>query len=193
MPSCSNVRNWLGIRRSTMPMVPRLLEDGDAEADAVAELDGEVGPALLLQLLLAAVGRDGLHQAGGVVGVEDLAPMSSLRRRPWWRTTGGWPTVMCRSLALSWMTVASSLSIETLTPRESLVRWQRHDDRRAGERDGSVVILRVEGRWELGREVLPRCRIISTACVVPKQDSQNLRRSGGFTSNTSRPASYDDP
>ena len=42
--------------------------------------------------------------------------------RPWWRITGGWPTVMCRSLALSWMTVASSLSIRTsLRPRDLLV------------------------------------------------------------------------
>ena len=44
MPICSNVRNWLGIRRSTMPIVAALLEDGDAEPDAVAELDGEVAP-----------------------------------------------------------------------------------------------------------------------------------------------------
>ena len=52
-----------------------LLEDGDAEAVAVGELDGEVGPALFLQFLLAAVGRDALHQGGGVVAVE----------RPWCR------------------------------------------------------------------------------------------------------------
>ena len=38
---------------------------------------------------------------------------SSLRMRPWWRTTGGWPTLMWRSLALNWMTVASSFSMET--------------------------------------------------------------------------------
>ena len=52
--------------------VAALLEDGDAEAVAVGELDGEVGAALLLKLLLAAVGRDALHQGGGVVLVQHL-------------------------------------------------------------------------------------------------------------------------
>ena len=89
-----------------------LLEDGDAEADAVGEFDGEVGPALFLQLLLAAVGRDRLHQGGGVVGVEHLG-VELAQPAVHGGSTGGWPTEMCRSLALSWMTVVSSLSIRT--------------------------------------------------------------------------------
>ena len=52
--------------------VAALLEDGDAETVAVGELDGEVGPALFLEFLLAAVGRDALHQAGGVVLLQRL-------------------------------------------------------------------------------------------------------------------------
>src|SRR5437762_4984310 len=40
--------------------------------------------------------------------------VSSRRIRPLCLMTGGWPTVMIRSLALSWMTVASSFSIRTL-------------------------------------------------------------------------------
>src|SRR6202790_1464260 len=42
-------------------------------------------------------------------GSSDL--VSSLRMRPWCRITGGCPTVMCKSLALSWMTVLKSFSI----------------------------------------------------------------------------------
>src|SRR5262249_33667469 len=52
--------------------VAALLEDGDAETIAVGELDGEVGTAHLLQLLLAAVRGDALHQGGGAVDVQDL-------------------------------------------------------------------------------------------------------------------------
>ena len=48
-----------------------LLEDSDAKA-AVAEGDGKVRPAHFLQLLLAAVRGDGLHESGGVVAVEDF-------------------------------------------------------------------------------------------------------------------------
>src|SRR5260370_9960380 len=42
------------------------------EPVAANELDGEVRPANLLQLLLAAIGGDRLHQSGGVVGIEDF-------------------------------------------------------------------------------------------------------------------------
>ncbi len=49
-----------------------LLKDGDAKADAIRKLNREIGSAFLLQLLLAAVGRNALHQGGGVVAVEDL-------------------------------------------------------------------------------------------------------------------------
>ena len=49
-----------------------LLEHGHPEAVTVDIFDGEVGPALLLQLLLAAVRCDRLHQPGGVVRRQDL-------------------------------------------------------------------------------------------------------------------------
>ena len=42
--------------------VAALLEDRDAEAGHVAEGEAEVGAADLLQFLLAALGRDALHQ-----------------------------------------------------------------------------------------------------------------------------------
>jgi hypothetical protein len=45
-------------------------------------------------------------------GVRTLA--SSFRIRPPARTTGGWPTLMCRSLAFTWMTVESNFSMATL-------------------------------------------------------------------------------
>src|SRR5437868_661433 len=41
-----------------------------------------------------------------VVLPDPVGPVTSNR-------TGGWPTEMCKSLALSWMTVVSSLSIRT--------------------------------------------------------------------------------
>src|SRR6185437_2479514 len=40
--------------------------------------------------------------------------------RPWCRITGGCPTVMCRSLALSWMTVANSLSMRGVVPAATI-------------------------------------------------------------------------
>ena len=52
--------------------VAALLEDGDAEPGQLAEGEAEVGAAHLLQLLLAALGRDALHQRHGVVRLEDL-------------------------------------------------------------------------------------------------------------------------
>ncbi len=52
--------------------VAPLLEDGNPEARTVRELDGKVGPAFLLKLLLAAVRGDALHESSGVVAVEGL-------------------------------------------------------------------------------------------------------------------------
>ncbi len=62
MPTCSKDRNWLGNAPQHHADVAALLENRDAEADAVEVLDGEVGAAFFLQFLLAAVGRDALHQ-----------------------------------------------------------------------------------------------------------------------------------
>ena len=52
--------------------VAALLEDRDAEAGQVAKGEAKVGPAHGLQLLLAAVGGDALHQRLGVGRLEDL-------------------------------------------------------------------------------------------------------------------------
>ncbi len=71
-PSCSKVRNSFGIRRSTSPMLPRCLKIGHAEPGHLAEGEPEVGPADLLQLLLAALRRDALHQGRGVRRLQDL-------------------------------------------------------------------------------------------------------------------------
>ena len=49
-----------------------LLEDGDAEASQVAESEAEVGTSLFLQLALAPLGGDALHQGDGVVRLEGL-------------------------------------------------------------------------------------------------------------------------
>ena len=50
--------------------IAALLEDGNAEAAVIAEGKTEVGTAHFGQFLLAAVGRDALHQGHGVVGLE---------------------------------------------------------------------------------------------------------------------------
>ncbi len=52
--------------------VALLLEDRNAEPGQVAEGEAEVGAADLLQLLLAPLRRDALHQRHGVVRLEDL-------------------------------------------------------------------------------------------------------------------------
>ena len=52
--------------------VAALLEDRHAEAGQVAEGKAKVGTALLLQLALAALGRDALHQGDRVFGLEHL-------------------------------------------------------------------------------------------------------------------------
>ena len=52
--------------------VAALLEDGDAEAGQIAEREAEVAAADLRQLMLAAVGRDALHQGDRVVRLEHL-------------------------------------------------------------------------------------------------------------------------
>ena len=52
--------------------VATLLENGHAETVAVDELDGEVGAALFLQFLLAAIRRDALHEGKVIVVVQDL-------------------------------------------------------------------------------------------------------------------------
>ena len=51
--------------------VAALAEDGHAKADAVRVGDREVGAAFLLNLGLAPVGRDALHQGRGVVWSQD--------------------------------------------------------------------------------------------------------------------------
>ena len=89
--------------------VAALLEDGHAEADAVDELDGEVGAPFFLQFLLAAIRRDALHQAGGIVVVQHLGVHE--RRWPPFFKAGLLPTVMKRSPAFTWMMVCNSLSI----------------------------------------------------------------------------------
>jgi len=62
MPICSNDKNWLGMRRSTIPMKPFCLKTAHAEASVAPEGDGEVGAALFC-ILLAAIGRDALIRA----------------------------------------------------------------------------------------------------------------------------------
>ena len=52
--------------------VAALLEDRDAEAGHVAEGEAEVRAAHLLQLLLAPLGRDALHQRHRVFRLQDL-------------------------------------------------------------------------------------------------------------------------
>ena len=90
--------------------VAALLEDRDAEAGRVAKGEAEVGAADFLQFLLAPLGRDALHQAPPCLPAPaPWSPAASSGRRC--AITGGWPTVMCRSLALRLTTVWSSLSI----------------------------------------------------------------------------------
>ena len=52
--------------------VSALFEHRDAKSRHVAESESEVGAARLLEFLLAAVGRDALHQRDGIVGIERL-------------------------------------------------------------------------------------------------------------------------
>ena len=109
VPKSLKLINFMGICRSTMATLPLLLEDRDAEPGHVAEGKAEVGPAHLLQLLLAPLRRDALHQRHGVFRLQNLRLQP--HQRPSMRSTGGWPTVMCKSLALRLTTVWSSLSI----------------------------------------------------------------------------------
>ena len=76
-PSCSKVRNSLGIRRSTSPMLPRCLKMATRNRAMSPNAKPKSRPADLLQFLLAPLGRDALHQGRRVRRLEDLG-----RQRP---------------------------------------------------------------------------------------------------------------
>ena len=71
-PSCSIVNSLLGICRNTIETLPRCLKIDTRKRAMSPKAKPKSEPADRLQLLLAAVRRDALHQRHRVVGREHL-------------------------------------------------------------------------------------------------------------------------
>ncbi len=71
-PSCSIVSRLLGICRSTIAMLPRCLKIETRNRARSPKAKPKSRAPRLLQFLLAAVGRDALHQRHGVVRLQHL-------------------------------------------------------------------------------------------------------------------------
>jgi len=89
--------------------VAALAEDGDPEPPGIAEGEAEVGPALLLNLLLVAVRVMDFMSETVSSGSRTL--VSSDRSRPWSRSTGGRPTVRWMSDAFRLIQVSRRRSM----------------------------------------------------------------------------------
>ena len=90
-----------------------LEEDVDAEARDARDRVREVELAVDLEPLLLLGREDAVEQVARLVGVSDGTP-SKRWRCPRRRTTGGEPTVMCRSDAFSCTICVSSWSIDVM-------------------------------------------------------------------------------
>ncbi len=140
--------------------VAALLEDRHAKPGRIAKGKAKVRTTHLLQFLLAAFGRDALHQRLTVSsGSSDLGLQLDASGRAS-RMTGGCPTAMCRSLAPCLMTVCNNLSIKILChracPRASTRLDETNNERASVRRSHWHASPRVDGEITCTRQEGPK-------------------------------------
>ena len=111
MPSCSKVMNSFGMRRITMPMLPRCLNTAVRKRKPSTNSMAKSVPPFSCNSCWQRSGVIDFIRAVQSSLSSTLVSMS--RTRPPFLSAGGLPTVMNRSAAFTWMTVCSSLSIWT--------------------------------------------------------------------------------